>query len=719
MHRESMVHPRPTLNATAWLVAMAGAATMVNELTVLRYVPGSVRVLGYFTNFVLLAAFVGLGVGMLASRRWPGREWISWIAPISLLGLVVLTELARHVRVLSSGEEVLFLEYQTLGPKVPLQPFLVIAYVAIALSFAPLGYWVGTTLVGDRPLVRYAHNVVGSLAGIAVFAAFSAAGARPWVWMAVAVGTLLAPLARAPVAWRAAGLAAAVAATAILSQSTRDAVWSPYQKISVGPARVHPDLGLVSEWQIPRLTPEARGALATLPESRGFTVRVNDDSYQVPIDLSNGALEAEPALGPLRLQYDLPFLGRPPGRVLVLGAGTGNDVAAALRAGATHVDAVEIDPEILRLGARHPEHPYADARVTSYVADARTFLSRDAGSYDTIVYGLLDSHVLLSSMSNVRLDSYVFTVESFSLARGHLLPGGVLVVSHAVGRPWFVDRMRATLARAFERPPMLVSEKVRNPIGFVYAAGEMVPPGAPVSPSAGLIEDDWPFVYLRARAIPSDYLVAMALIALASLALVRVGAGSRFRGVDLHFFFLGAGFLLLETRGLAVLALLLGTTWGVTSSVFGGVLTMALGATALGAKLCKLEAAERTIRLVYVLLAATLLLQFVVAPADLAGLPIASRIFFGACLVSLPLFASGTIFATSLARAGAADRALASNLTGAIAGGLAEYVSMIVGFRALVILAAVFYALTYVARGRPGLVSTSGTPSGHSSGRVS
>ena len=77
MHRESMVHPRPNLNATAWLVAMAGAATMVNELTVLRYVPGSVRVLGYFTNFVLLAAFVGLGVGMLASRRWPGREWIS------------------------------------------------------------------------------------------------------------------------------------------------------------------------------------------------------------------------------------------------------------------------------------------------------------------------------------------------------------------------------------------------------------------------------------------------------------------------------------------------------------------------------------------------------------------------------------------------------------------------------------------------------------------
>ena len=59
----------------------------------------------------------------------------------------------------------------------PLQPFLAIAYVAIALSFAPLGHWVGETLAGDRPLVRYAQNVAGGLAGIAVFAAFSAADA--------------------------------------------------------------------------------------------------------------------------------------------------------------------------------------------------------------------------------------------------------------------------------------------------------------------------------------------------------------------------------------------------------------------------------------------------------------------------------------------------------------------------------------------------------------
>ena len=38
--------------------------------------------------------------------------------------------------------------------------------------------------------------------------------------------------------------------------------------------------------------------------------------------------------------------------VLILGAGSGTDVAAALKHGAKHVDAVEIDPVILRLGKR-------------------------------------------------------------------------------------------------------------------------------------------------------------------------------------------------------------------------------------------------------------------------------------------------------------------------------------------------------------------------------
>lgn len=108
-----------------------------------------------------------------------------------------------------------------------------------------------------------------------------------------------------------------------------------------------------------------------------------------------------------------------------MGAGTGNDVASALRHGATHVDAVEIDPLILRLGKRfHPEHPYDSPRVTVHVDDARAFFKKTKRKYDLIVFGYLDSHTMLTSFSSVRLDNYVYTLESLREARGLLREAG-------------------------------------------------------------------------------------------------------------------------------------------------------------------------------------------------------------------------------------------------------------------------------------------------------
>ncbi|MBX3203948.1 MAG: methyltransferase domain-containing protein [Labilithrix sp.] len=686
--------------AAAPQVLAAGVASLLVELTVIRYLPGQIRVLGYFTNFVLLAAFVGLGVGMLGVRRWRRAERLGWSAPLAVAALVALARLGRTLRVLASGEEVLFLEYQTKALAVPLYPFLGVAFVLIALAFVPIGLWVGQTLAGPRPLRRYALNIAGSLIGIGVFAVLSASGAAPWLWLTLAGASLLPGVVAAPWSYRIGGVAAVLVAVVLGWQATHDATWSPYQKITTAPLRLHPKRGIVQEWSVPDLSERERATIVTLPPARGFTVRVNDDSYQTPLDLGDAALKEFPSLAPMRVQYDLPYSARPPGRVLVLGAGTGNDVAAALRAGATRVDAVEIDPEILALGRRHPERPYDDPRVRAHLTDARSFLARTAERFDTIVYGMLDSHVLLSSMSNVRLDSYVFTVESFTLARSRLAEDGILVVSHAVGTPWFVQHMTATLTQAFERPPLLVSESVAHPLGYVYAAGDLVPSGKPAPPGTIALTDDWPFVYLRDRTIPREYLIAMALMAVASALLVRLGTGARFRGFDVHFFALGAGFLLVETRGLGVLALLVGSTWAVTSAVFAGVLIMALASTVLTARLGGAMLSAKVVRLMYALLAAFLALQFVIDIGDVAELPLVGRAVVGVALVSLPMLASGVVFASSLARTGDADRALASNLVGAVAGGLVEYLSTMIGFRMLVLVAALFYALSFVSSRR-------------------
>ena len=116
--------------------------------------------------------------------------------------------------------------------------------------------------------------------------------------------------------------------------------------------------------------------------------------------------------------YNLPYRFAPsPKSVLVLGAGTGNDVAAALRNGAQQVTAVEIDPLILKLGRQlHFEKPYDSPRVTVVVDDARSYIQNSHEQFDLIVFSLLDSHTTSSNFSNIRIDNYVYTVEAMTAA---------------------------------------------------------------------------------------------------------------------------------------------------------------------------------------------------------------------------------------------------------------------------------------------------------------
>ena len=107
--------------------------------------------------------------------------------------------------------------------------------------------------------------------------------------------------------------------------------------------------------------------------------------------------------------YALPYLlnrdaGGPPFEdVMIIGAGSGNDVSAALAAGVKHVDAVEIEPVLNEVGRRyHPNRPYSDPRVTIHLNDGRAFIRETDKKYDLIIYALVDSLVLHSGYSNIR-----------------------------------------------------------------------------------------------------------------------------------------------------------------------------------------------------------------------------------------------------------------------------------------------------------------------------
>src|SRR5262249_11052123 len=222
---------------------------------------------------------------------------------------------------------------------------------------------------------------------------------------------------------------------AVAGNSGSTVHWSPYQKLTVTPIR--------------------DGA-----ETISYQVATNDSWYQQIVNLSPAFVASHPQLFPHGAAqwstYNLPYHFYPaPPTVLVLGSGTGNDVAAALRNGAGQVTAVEIDPLIVQLGRDlHFEKPYGAPRVRVIVNDARSYIQNTGDRFDFIVFSLLDSHTTNSYYSNIRTDNYVYTVEALRAARSLLNPDGLMIVKFKVLTPWIAGRLHGLLQTVFGAPPM-------------------------------------------------------------------------------------------------------------------------------------------------------------------------------------------------------------------------------------------------------------------------
>jgi SAM-dependent methyltransferase len=424
---------------------------------------------------------------------------------------------------------------------------------------------------------------------------------------------------------------------------------------------------------------------------------VNDDFYQFPMDLSDAAVARYPV--PLRAWRDGAFtvcnLHRPLDRVLIVGGGTGNDAAAALRCGAKHVDVVDIDPNIVEIGrAMHPEHPYSNPAVNVTIDDARHFFHDATPGYDAIVFAFLDSHRLLSTFSSLRLDSYVFTVESFEEARRLLSPSGVQITAFAIDAAWEHSRLYEMLRTAYGEEPIVPKE---SEVFFlsgpgVTGTGLSVHP-RPVDGAAVLATDNWPFIYAQARNIPGQYFLALALVLGISFLAVRWTAGSA-AIPDWHFFFLGAAFLLLETHNVTATALAFGSTWYVNSVVFASILGMALLSNFLMAKFRTVQ--DLPVALVYGGLFAALALNWFLPVEVLTGTSFPVRLLTVGGASALPVLFSGMIFARSFKKSADPAHALGSNVLGSVAGGAIEYVSMITGLRFLILLMAVLYGASAI-----------------------
>lgn len=643
-------------------LVLLSALMLFVELALIRWTGSNVVYLSYFSNFVLLGSFLGIGIGFL---RGTAKTNLFPYAPAALM-LFVGFVLIFPVQVDRITDDVIYFGTHT-PTGLPAWVTLPVIFLAVAGVMALIAEGVARTFVTFEPLEAYRLDIGGSLLGIIGFTALSFLWAPPVAW-GVAAAVLFLVLLRPNLR-----LFQLVALVGLVFMLGRESVvdqwsWSPYYKVAVVAAEDDPDVTHIGVNGIPHQ------AMSTIDDRRA-----TEPIYFLPYERSTTDLAD----------------------VLIVGAGTGTDVAIALSEGAGHVDAVEIDPRLQQIGAeRHPERPYDDPRVTVHIDDGRAFLERTDRQYDLILFALPDSLTLVSGQSSLRLESYLFTVEAMSEAREHLKPGGAFAMYNYYREDWLIDRLGGTLDAAYGHAPCVdsvgnVGRMALLTIGLTpdsvncpseWVAGDAAAASSPAT-------DDYPFLYLRERSIPALYLIAVALILVVSLLAVRVVSGPlRSMRPYTDLFFMGVAFLLLETKSVVQFALIFGTTWLVNALVFAGVLTTVLLA---------IEVARR-VRLtrpwlLYAALLAALIVAWLIPPAALLQLDVGPRFVFATAVAFAPIFLANLVFAHRFRDVGESNVAFGANLLGAMVGGLIEYVALLTGYQALLLVVALVYGFAFLA----------------------
>jgi Spermine/spermidine synthase domain len=651
-------------------IFLASFLVLFLEIALIRWMPAYIRLLAYFSNFILLASFLGIGVGcLLASSR---KQLFALFPLIQALVIAMVYFFRLEVAVSPTGS--LYFSSGTAEQVVAVESTLLlpVIFVIVAALFTTLAQRMGKEMGTLPPLSGYTLNLLGSLTGVGLFALISWLQLSPTWWFAIGFAAAIPLLLTSePGTGHSApkgielttNIILLLAALFCVHLLARGARWSPYYKITFG--------------------------------------RADGD---VVIEVNNIFHQSMAPVSQKEYFYQWPYMafGDTFQNVLVLGAGSGTDVAAALKHGAMHVDAVEIDPVIVQLGREyHPDRPYSDPRVNVIIDDARHFLRTTTKRYDLVVFALIDSLTLQSSFSGVRLESYMFTEEAFQAVRNRLAADGLLVVYNYFREPWLVDRLANISAAAFGQEPRVHVHEARAYLGVLMAGPRLSKlandPSIPArvtaygqshAPSPARIHrrdatieptsDDWPFLYLRDRHIPQHYLSALALVlALSTVAVFLVLRGQPGRW-SWDFFLLGAGFMLLETRSITQFALLWGSTWVVASLAIGSVLAMALVANYI---VSKVEVVR--LWLVGAILFTLLALNFFI---PVGSISFESRIvesLFYAGLMFSPILCAGLLFGSAVKRSTALARDYGTNLLGAMFGGVSEYLALATGFSTL------------------------------------
>jgi len=658
--------------------------TLFLEISLIRLISTEVRVFAYVSNLVILACFLGIGIGCYLSKK--NYNVLITVGVLVFVSFVIYSSPFQKITEMFSGFSDSVIWELTKKPDsftslLSAAVLTLFMYLIILTAFIPLGQIAGRLLNEHDNIVRaYTINILGSLIGVWFFNMLSFIYTPPWVWFTISLSVLIFFVPKNKIYYLAV-LSACVLIAVVLNtgKNSLQTLWSPYQKLDIYSNGTYP-------WQ------------------NGYILRVNNTHYMGMLDLSNEQ-------NIIYNQYVMPYyFSVAKDDVLIVGAGGGNDVAGALRMGAKKIDAVEIDPGIILLGSNlHPEQPYRDKRVNVIIEDARAFFKKASGKYNIISLGLLDSHTLSSAYNNIRLDHYVYTEESFREAKKLLKKDGIITVSFAAEKSWIGSRLYGLLKKVFGDVPYVFRTAYSDSAGTTWGCAMFIT-GENINKLKEVVEsnselknylqkssiiflenvklttDDWPYLYLQKPMIPKMHLLIILSILLSLIIAKRISFGLGKARIDMHFFLLGSAFLLLEFQNIGKSSLLFGSTWIVNSYTISAILVLGLLAN-----IFVIFYKIKNIRFFYVLLLSFIIALYFIPLSVFNNFGYWTKSLLAVAVLNIPIFFAGVIFIDSFKKVSRKNVAFGSNILGAAIGGILASLSFIIGVNALLIIVFFLY----------------------------
>ena len=470
------------------------------ELALIRWTGSNVVYLSYFSNFVLLGSFLGIGLGFLRARATRGPLPVRAARPRGCSSPSCASSRSRSTS--TAAELIFFGELPSAGPAA-LASSLAVIFLAVAAVMAFIGEGVGRAVRAVRAArglparhhrQRRRHRRRSRRS--------RSCGRRPSRGASSSAWCFLAPARpRRSGLLQVARLVAALVIVLGVESFAAGTSWSPYYKVDV------------------RADESPAGS---------SSINVNGVPHQ--------AIQRRRPSDPICTNGLRPRAQRPARRrAHHRRRRRATTSPCALRAGAEARRRRRDRPPAprARQASSHPDHPYQDPRVDVHIDDGRAFLERTDKKYDLILFALPDSLTLVSGQSSLRLESYLFTKEAIEAARDHLEPGGVFAMYNYYRRALAARPLAGTLARGVR--PAAVPGRSSASVGDLAVARSSrqrrrrraapTPCGrSAADPTPTPATDDHPFPYLRTASIPALPRRRSALILLASLLAVRVVA---------------------------------------------------------------------------------------------------------------------------------------------------------------------------------------------------